>query len=129
MKKIISALLTVVLFFSCTPELEPAAPQHIRSTWKMKYVMENRTGFLHTEPANSKEVDISFIPINESEGHIYGHTPTNEIFGSWYVLPGPRLFTLKELKMTKMAETAWGALFVDNILAAETIHIDHTGLL
>ena len=111
-----------------TNNLSPAST--LNGSWKMIIVEDDASGTAITKPSSVQgDVVITFSPSISSPGTYYGHTPSNEIGQSQYTVTADRLLTILNLAMTKVAETSWGAEFVDNIRAARNYQFEKNGNL
>ena len=119
--------LAAVVLVSCEKSVaddadvsQAAADISLSGTWKMILVKDNSTNASVTKPSNiEKDVLISFTPSNSLTGTFTGKTPTNSIDQNPYSISANLLISIPVLSMTKVAETAWGAEFVDNIRSAK----------
>jgi hypothetical protein len=113
-------LLSALTFLSCKKSDSDNIPSSLEGTWKMIQVRDNATNTSINKPSSiQKDVIITFHPTNSSIGILTGKTPTNEIEQNSYSLGANQSISIPVLSMTKVAETSWGAEFVDNIRDAE----------
>ncbi len=123
------AILSLVLF-SCTKYIDKPVPTALEGNWRMIAVKDNSSGSITTKPSLIQgNVDITFAATNDVSGKIYGHTPTNEIWPSDYFTGTNQLLRIPELGMTKIAETSWGAEFVNNIRSPAQYSFESNGEL
>ena len=93
-------------------------------------VKENTTGIVSIKNASLEgNVEITFLTANAGDGHFIGKTPTNDIWLSEYLTTADKKLNIPYLNMTKVMETDWGLLFVDNIRSAEMYHFEPNGNL
>ena len=113
-----------LLLFSCSKTEMDDPSASLAGTWKMIRVKDNASGDNTSKPNSIHEdVIITFTPSSDTTGNFEGHTPTNTFtgFGVWsngYILGPDNTITIPSLSMTKISETSWGKLFVDNITKA-----------
>jgi heat shock protein HslJ len=62
-------------------------------------------------------------------GTFTGVTPTNQIWESSYSTGSNQSLAVSNVLMTKLAETSWGAEFINNIRDAERYSFDKSGRL
>lgn len=109
-----------LMFFSCKKTVSDSFPASIEGTWKMIIVKDNATNASITKPSSIKgDVIITFIPTNTTTGTFTGKTPSNDIGPNDYSLGPGQAISMPVLTMTKVGETSWGSLFVDNIRDAQ----------
>lgn len=102
----------------------------LEGSWRMIAVKENTTGIVSIKNASLEgNVEITFLTPDEGDGHFVGKTPTNEIWLSEYVTTADKKMNVPYLSMTKVMETDWGLLFVDNIHSAEMYRFETNGNL
>jgi len=102
----------------------------LEGSWRMIAVKENTTGIVSIKNASLEgNVEITFLTPDAGEGHFVGKTPTNEIWLSEYVTTADKKMNVPYLSMTKVMETDWGLLFVDNIRSAEMYRFETNGNL
>jgi hypothetical protein len=131
MKNSLLVIVIIGLFvFSCNKSGSDEIPTSLEGSWKMILVTNNSTGSTFTKPSSiTKDVIITFIPSSATTGTFTGKTPTNNIDQNGYSLGSNQSISIPELSMTKVAETSWGAEFVDNIRSAEQYHFERKGKL
>src|SRR5215467_4182542 len=119
-------------FLACQKQVtsnQPTDPT-LSGNWKMIFVEDNQSGSATAKPASTPgDVIITFSPFTATPGIFYGHTPTNDISQSEYTVGANHLLTVLNLAMTKVAETSWGAEFVDNIRDAKSYNFEKNGNL
>ena len=102
----------------------------LAGNWKMIAVRDNNSGSVVTKPNSIQgDVAIIFSETTTSAGTFYGHTPANQISQSNYRTGAGNRLTILELVMTKVAETLWGAAFVNNIRDAQQYRFEKNGNL
>lgn len=126
----IVAVISLALL-SCTKPASPdEATASLEGTWRMMMVKKNASGLIITKTSSvSGEVEITFTPSGTTAGTFTGNTPTNDIWQNDYLTGANQSLTIPCLSMTKVAETAWGKEFVDNILSAQLYGFESVGLL
>lgn len=123
-------LLSGLLLFSCKKSATDNIPGSLEGRWKMILVSDNATNTSLSKPASiSQDVIITFHPTRSSTGTVTGKTPTNEIHQNSYSLGANQAISIPVLSMTKVAETSWGAEFVDNIRDAQQYSFQAGGQL
>jgi|SRR5215211_7721599 len=112
--------LTGLLLFSCKKSDIDDLTASLGGTWKMILVTDNTSTTSITKPSSiQNDVIITFLPSSASTGTFTGKTPTNDIDQNPYSLGPHQAISIPVLSMTKVAETSWGAEFVDNIRDAQ----------
>ena len=102
----------------------------LNGKWRMVLVKDNASGLTTNKPSSiQNDVDITFTPTNATTGTFNGNTPTNEISQNDYSLGANQTISMLSLSMTKVAETSWGSLFVDNINASQNYTFENGGML
>ena len=95
-------------------------PKSLDGKWRMITVKDNASGLTTTKsPSIQNNVDLIFTSTNSNSGTFIGITPTNEISKNSYSIGTNQTITIPVLSMTKVAETSWGILFVDNICSSQ----------
>jgi len=94
----------------------------ITGTWTMVSVTETVAGQTSTRPAGPDDVTVIFNG-SSSGGELTGKTPRNKILPSTYVLGSDHALSLPALSHTKVYESPWGSLFMDNITAANRYQV------
>ena len=125
------AVLISLTLFGCKKSYssEPA-PSSLDGKWRMTKVTDIASGLTTTKPSSiSKDVDITFTSTNPSTGTFFGNTPTNDISKSDYTIGSNQTIIIPALNMTKVGETSWGILFVDNIRSSQEYSFEVGGLL
>lgn len=98
--------------------------------WTMIIVKDNASGAATTKPSSiQKDVEITFSQAAATTGTFSGQTPTNDILQNDYSTGVNQTLEIPALSMTKVAETAWGILFVDHIRAAQEYTFEFNGAL
>ena len=107
--------------FSCKKsDCLESAPKSLNGKWRMITVKDNASGLTTTKsPLIQNNVDLIFTSTNLNSGTFIGNTPTNEISKNSYSIGTNQKITIPVLSMTKVAETSWGILFVDNICSSQ----------
>jgi hypothetical protein len=115
--------LIMVTVCSCTRDVT-VTPASLDGKWKMISVKDNNTGVTSLKPADlQKDVEITIASTNAASGKLSGNTPTNEVWGD-YTLGNNASIAIPSLTMTKVMETTWGFLFVDNIHLAKYYNLN-----
>ena len=97
-----------------------SASKSLDGKWRMITVKDNASGLITTKsPSIQNNVDLIFTSTNLNSGTFIGNTPTNEISKNSYSTGTNQTITIPVLSMTKVAETSWGILFVDNICSSQ----------
>lgn len=124
-----------VMLFSCKKTASDNLPASIEGTWKMILVRDNATNATITKPASIQgDVIITFVSNSDTTGLFSGNTPSNVFtgVGVWsntYTLGPNQTISIPALSMTKIRETFWGNLFVDNITKAQQYSFGQGGQL
>lgn len=122
--------LTGLMLFSCKKSCSDDISASLEGTWKMVLVKDNATNVSEAKPLTTPgDVVISFVPHNASTGLFTGKTPTNDFGPNEYSLGPSQTIATPVLTMTKVAETSWGLLFVDNIRTAQQYGFEQGGRL
>jgi len=132
MKIALSIVILSVTLLACQKQATNnlATASTLSGNWKMIIVEDNQPGSAMTKPGSIQgDVIITFSSIAATPGTFYGHTPTNDISQSEYTIGANHLLTVLNLAMTKVAETSWGAEFVDNIRDAKSYSFEKNGNL
>jgi hypothetical protein len=132
MKQILflTAIISLVLF-SCkkTSSADPI-PTSLEGKWRMILVKDNASGFTIPKPSSIQgDVDITFTTTSTTNGTFVGNTPTNDIWKNDYSIGLNQSIAIPVLAMTKVAETSWGILFVDNIRSSKEYGFEMGGKL
>ena len=123
-------VLTGLLLFSCKKSEEGSTSSSLEGTWKMILVKDNASTISITKPGSiQNDVIISFSTSSSSTGYFSGKTPTNTIGQSSYALAANQSISIPSMVMTKVAETTWGAEFVDHIREARQYNFPASGKL
>ncbi|MCU7549646.1 hypothetical protein OCK74_11005 [Chitinophagaceae bacterium LB-8] len=112
------------VFFSCTKFSadcdHKSEPKSLDGTWKMVLVKDNSTSAVTTKPSTVQgDVILTFISNSPTTGSFTGKTPSNDIGTNAYTTGPNQRLSIPNLNMTKVGETSWGGLFVDNIRNAQ----------
>ncbi|MEO8109471.1 MAG: hypothetical protein ABI594_05555 [Ginsengibacter sp.] len=120
-----------LILCSCQkPNHADPALASLSGTWRMIIAANNASGLTASKPVSIQgNVDITFTPGIATKGTFTGLTPSNHIGGSDYSTGSNQSLTVSNLFMTKIAETSWGAEFVNNIRSAERYSFDKSGRL
>jgi len=106
------------------------APTSLDGKWRMIIVMDNVSGLTTTKQSSiQNDVDITFTSTNSTVGTFIGKTPTNCIWENGYSIGINQIIKIPVLAMTKIGETSWGILFVDNIRSSQEYTFDIGGIL
>jgi hypothetical protein len=129
MRKLLFILFTITFLLACKKaELTTIAPV-LNGSWRMEEVHDNLTNTTTTKPVTLiGNVDITFAFNDYYTGNITGATPTNSLSGS-YAVSQNRSINVTAVTITKVAETSWGQLFLDNINNAESFVFNSNGRL
>lgn len=118
-----------LMLFSCKKTAD-AVPSSINGTWQMIIVKENATNASITKPSSIQgEVIITFVPNSATTGTFTGKTPSNILGPNDYSIGPNQAISIPVLVMTKVAETSWGAQFVNNIRDAQQYNFETNGIL
>ncbi|MBX3252708.1 MAG: hypothetical protein KF862_01100 [Chitinophagaceae bacterium] len=105
-------------------------PRSLNGKWRMIIVKDNASGLTTTKPTSiQNDVDITFTSSDSTSGTFFGNTPTNEIEKSDFLIGANQTITIPALAMTKIAETAWGIEFVNNICSSQKYSFEFGGRL
>ena len=122
--------ITLALFSCKKPNSADPAISSLNGTWRMIIAADNASGLATTKPSSIQgNVDITFTPDMATGGTFTGLTPSNQIGVSDYSTGPNHSLAVSNLFMTKLAETLWGAAFVNNIRSAERYSFDKSGRL
>ena len=115
------ALMLSMIQFGCKKtDSSESVPTSLDGKWRMITVKDNVSGLTITKSASiQNDVDVIFTSTNLNSGTFTGNTPTNEIWKNSYSTGVNNAITIPVLSMTKVAETSWGILFVDNICSSQ----------
>jgi hypothetical protein len=121
MKIYLSLLLLVAMaFVSCSKDCNEGVPTSLEGSWKMLAVKDRSTGTITNKPTSlSGDVVLSFEGVGSAGGTLRGTTPSNSFGPDPFSLGAGATLSIPHLSMTKVAETVWGAYFVDHIREAE----------
>jgi hypothetical protein len=132
MKQIFFLIVIISLsLFSCkkTNSVDPI-PTSLEGKWRMILVKDNASGLATTKPSSIQgDVDITFTSTSMTNGTFVGNTPTNDIWENDYSIGANQSLTIPVLAMTKVGETPWGILFVDNIRNSQEYSFEIGGKL
>lgn len=127
--KLFFLLLSIVIIGSSC-EKSVLGNVSLRGTWKMVLVKDNTTGALEVKPSTiDKEVIIILVPAGGNKGIFSGKTPSNDFGPNEYLLGRGQTISTPNLSMTKVAETSWGELFVNNIRNTKQYSFEADGKL
>ena len=117
--------------FGCKKSGSPVpAADSLAGTWKMIAVTDNASGAATTKPSSiQKDVTLTFTVANPNAGTFTGLTPTNDIWTNNYTIGANHAISIPSLAMTKVSETSWGLLLVDNICFSQTYSLQAGRLL
>lgn len=88
------------------------------------------SGSTTTKPASiQNDVQIVFTFTSPTSGTFIGNTPTNDIWKSEVSIGPNQTIHIPFLSMTKVGETPWGILFVNNICSSMEYSFEYGGLL
>ena len=132
MKRILflTAIISLLLFACKKTVPADPIPTALEGKWRMILVKDNASGLITTKPSSiQRDVDITLTPTNTTSGTFVGNTPTNDIWKNDYSIGANQSIAIRVLAMTKVAETSWGILFVDNILSSKEYSFETGGKL
>ena len=113
------------LLSSCMKMNSCSDSDSLEGNWKMISVKTNSNSQAVGKPGSiTGDVIVSFAPSGRSGGTFIGKTPSNS-FGPDKYTSKEQSLTIAGLTMTKVAETTWGAQFVDNIREAQKYKISN----
>lgn len=124
------ALINLTLF-SCkkTNSVDPITTS-LNGKWRMILVKDNASSLTTTKPSSIQgDVDITFTSTSMTNGTFVGNTPTNAISKNDYSIGANQSITIPVLVMTKVGESSWGILFVDNIRSSQEYSFEIGGKL
>ena len=118
--------------FSCKKDnssnVTPIAPDLV-GKWRMVSVKDNSTNITTTKPSSiSGNVDITFAFTTSEAGTMNGLTPTNSLYSD-YLIGRNRTISIPAVTATKIIETSWGLLFLDNVTNSQDFIFDTDGRL
>lgn len=127
---ILLVILSVIVLVSCKKTTSEVTPVSLNGKWKMVSVKDNQTNISTEKPSSVQgDVVITFTSIDQTSGTLSGNTPTNEISSSEYSINANHAISIPALFMTKVWETSWGSLFVNNIRTAQKYNFGNDGKL
>jgi hypothetical protein len=133
MKQVLFIIATICCFLQVSCKKESVANTvtgKFRGTWRMVLVKEINSSVTTNNPASAQEqVEITFTATTDSTGTFSGKTAVNTINGAEYKASVNQTIQIPFLIMTKVEETPWGYLFVNNILNAVEYNFDSEGRL
>ncbi len=132
MKQILffAVILSLIQFGCKKSDSSEPAPTSLDRKWRMITVKDNASGFITTKSASiQNDVDLLFSSTSLTSGTFIGNTPTNDIWKNGYSTGANQTITIPVLSMTKVAETSWGILFVDNICSSQEYTFEIGGIL
>ena len=121
MKQILffAVMLSLTQFGCKKSDCLESASKSLDGKWRMITVKDNALGLTTKSSSIQNKVDLIFTSTNSNSGTFIGNTPTNEISKNSYSTGTNQTITIPVLSMTKVAETSWGILFVDNICSSQ----------
>ena len=126
MRRILIIVFLAGVFVLSFKKSSDTIPGSLEGTWKMILVTDNVTHVSITKPSSIlQDVIITFT----SSGIFTGKTPTIDINQNPYSLGANSAISIPVLSMTKVAETSWGAEFVNNITEAVQYNFRTGGIL
>ena len=132
MKKILflAAIISLIQIACTKPNSSDPTPTALDGKWRMILVKDNTSGLTTAKPSSiQNDVVITFTSINSTNGTFTGNTPTNDIWQSEYSIGANQTISVPYLAMTKVGETSWGILFVDNIRSSREYIFEVGGIL
>jgi hypothetical protein len=126
----IAVIISLTLFACKKSGSSGSATASLDGKWRMILVKDNASGLTTTKPPSiQNDVDITFTSTNPAIGTFVGNTPTNDIWKNDYSIGANQTITIPDLAMTKIKETPWGILFVDNIRSSQEYSFEAGRLL
>ena len=117
------ALLAALSFGTCKKD-QGTIPHSLAGKWRMAEVTDLLTNTSTQKPLSVKgDVDIRFSFANPTAGGLDGVTPTNDLQADFSTTTNNDL-GISNLAYSKVMETSWGALFLDNIRSSHDYSID-----
>src|SRR5688500_10696392 len=131
MKYAVSLVIGVcMMLLSCDKAADDFAPAELEGSWKMIEVTDLASNVVERKPASIRgDVILRFMPSNRLGGRISGNTPTNVFGPDEYLLSSENSLTIQGITMTKVAESSWGNLFIENIRNTSEVRIEYGNLL
>ena len=124
------AIISLILFSCKKTNSVDLIPTSLNGKWRMILVKDNASGLTTTKPSSIQgDVDITFTSITMTNGTFVGNTPTNDILKNNYSIGANQSITIPVLAMTKVGETSWGILFVDNVCSSQEYNFEIGGKL
>ncbi len=124
------AIISLTLFSCKKTNLVDPIPTSIDGKWRMILVKDNASGLTTTKPSSIQgDVNITFTSTSTTNGTFVGNTPTNDIWKNDYSIGANQSIIIPVLSMTKVGETSWGILFVDNIRSSQEYSFEIGGKL
>ncbi len=123
MKSVLLFLAAIIACSSCKKE-QDQSPAALNGQWKMVKVTDAANGATTTKPSSvNGDVVLNIGLQTDTSGTITGNTPTNVLSGGFTRGSGNSIH-IPGVAASKAAETPWGALFMDNITAAQSYRIE-----
>ena len=115
-------VISLLLLFACTKSKSSGpTPNSIEGKWVLKAVTDIATNTKTVKPTSlNGDVELVFISMSSDSGTFTGRTPINEIWENKYFISPNWQVQIPALSMTKVAESSWGNLFVNNICSSQT---------
>lgn len=108
----------------CNPPVANPLTSDLAGKWRMVQVKDNSTNIISIKPsAITGNVDINFTFSSSSAGLMTGATPTNTLNADFSTGSNQTL-SIPGVSTTKVIETSWGNLFLDNITYSQNFFID-----
>lgn len=132
MKNLLPIVVTCLVIFSCTKKntdnfsiVKPG----LAGGWRMISVTDALANTASVKPSSiSGDVDINFQYSTSIAGMVDGVTPTNSLQGD-YTTPANGSLSIPAISMTKVMETSWGLLFLNNITFTRSYSFSTDGKL
>jgi heat shock protein HslJ len=120
MKSFLAILAIVTAFAACKKERDHSSITALNGQWKMIKVMESPNGAAVTKPSPiNGDVVLTITLQTDMSGTITGNTPSNTLSGGFTLFPANGI-RIPAVAASKVAETFWGGLFMDNITTAQS---------
>jgi hypothetical protein len=106
-----------------------STPTGLAGNWRMISVRDNSTNIITEKPSTiTGNVDITFTFSSAAGGLMSGVTPTNSV-NAFYTTGSNGALSIPGVSATKVIETTWGQMFLDNITYSQNFTLEADGRL
>ena len=125
MSRYIIALCILLITASCEKN-GANSTKSIEGRWKMISIVDNVTNTVQSKPPSiTGDVEIQFNFTGSFTGNINdSKTPSNEIYGGDFSVTDDRGLSIGPYGMTKVYETSWGLVFLQEVNNVHTYFFD-----